>query len=380
MNILLIFFSLSVLYLLYFALMAFKKRPVTYSRALAESKTDMIFIVPAYRDDARILESVKNILSQADFGTKDEIVVIADSLQTETLEKLYALDTTVVKVKFENNTKAMAINLALKNIQIWKNTSKLVTLLNADNHLTEGFISMTKAAYERGHKVIQTHRIAKNADTPMSILDAISEEINNAVFRLGHFNAGLATALSSSGLVMDYDLFKKYMNKIDPSTSFDKQLELDLLLDKQQIYYMDEVYLLDDKVTNSVVFKNQRSRWIAAQLYFLRSNFFRAWSELFEKRNIDFFNKVIQFAIPPRILLLTFVMLLNLAELTFWQPLYSSFYLTAGLGLVFLISIPGYLYKKISFKTLLNLPSVVFNMAIAMFNIFRSKRRIVEIS
>jgi len=200
------------------------------------------------------------------------------------------------------------------------------------------------------------------------------------VFRLGHFNAGLATALSSSGLVMDYDLFKKYMNKIDPSTSFDKQLELDLLLDKQQIYYMDEVYLLDDKVTNSVVFKNQRSRWIAAQLYFLRTNFFRAWSELFEKRNIDFFNKVIQFAIPPRILLLTFVMLLNLAELTFWQPLYSSFYLTAGLGLVFLISVPGYLYKKISFKTLLNLPSVVFNMAIAMFNIFRSKRRIVEIS
>ena len=222
MNIILIFFALSVLYLLFFAIMAFKKKPNEYSKALTPSETEMVFIIPAYKDDARILETVKNILSQADFGKKDEVVVIADSLKSETLEKLYALDTTVVKVKFENNSKAMAINLALKNLQIWNNSSKLVALLNADNHLTEAFISMTKAAYGRGHKIIQTHRIANNPETPMAVLDAISEEINNAVFRRGHFNTGLTSALSSSGLVMDYDLFKKYMQKIDTSTSFDK--------------------------------------------------------------------------------------------------------------------------------------------------------------
>ena len=273
MNIILIFFALSVLYLLFFAIMAFKKKPNEYSKALTPSETEMVFIIPAYKDDARILETVKNILSQADFGKKDEVVVIADSLKSETLEKLYALDTTVVKVKFENNSKAMAINLALKNLQIWNNSSKLVALLNADNHLTEAFISMTKAAYGRGHKIIQTHRIANNPETPMAVLDAISEEINNAVFRRGHFNTGLTSALSSSGLVMDYDLFKKYMQKIDTSTSFDKQLELDLLIDKQQIYYMDDVYLLDEKATNSEVFMNQRSRWIAAQMYFLKANF-----------------------------------------------------------------------------------------------------------
>lgn len=380
MNIILIFFALSVLYLLFFAIMAFKKKPNEYSKALTPSETEMVFIIPAYKDDARILETVKNILSQADFGKKDEVVVIADSLKSETLEKLYALDTTVVKVKFENNSKAMAINLALKNLQIWNNSSKLVALLNADNHLTEAFISMTKAAYGRGHKIIQTHRIANNPETPMAVLDAISEEINNAVFRRGHFNTGLTSALSSSGLVMDYDLFKKYMQKIDTSTSFDKQLELDLLIDKQQIYYMDDVYLLDEKATNSEVFMNQRSRWIAAQVYFLRANFIKGWVELFKNRNFDFFNKVLQFAMPPRIMLLVLIGMLNLSELIFWNPMFSSFYLTAGLGFVFIISIPSYLYKKISFNTLLNIPSAVFNMTKANISIFSTKGRIVEVS
>ena len=83
---------------------------------------------------------------------------------------------------------------------------------------------------------------------------------------------------------------------------------------------------------------------------------------------------------PSRIMLLVLIGMLNLSELIFWNPMFSSFYLTAGLGFVFIISIPSYLYKKISFNTLLNIPSAVFNMTKANISIFSTKGRIVEVS
>ena len=151
----------------------------------------------------------------------------------------------------------------------------------------------------------------------MAKLDAISEEINNSVFRLGHYNVGLSAALIGSGLVMDYEMFRTYLNKIDVVSGFDKQLELDIMNDKRKIEYLQEAYILDEKVRNTQVFETQRTRWMAAQWNFAKQNFGKAWVELIKNGNLDFFNKVIQFMLPPRLILLGILALMLIISILF---------------------------------------------------------------
>jgi hypothetical protein len=60
------------------------------------------------------------------------------------------------------------------------------------------------------------------------------------------------------------------------------------------------------------VFGNQRRRWLSAQFHYFRRDFEQRFN--FEG-NIDYFDKTIQFILPPRILLLGAVVLLELVFL-----------------------------------------------------------------
>lgn len=327
-------------------------------------------MIPAYKEDAVILETVKNLESQPDFGQNDQIVVIADQLSASTIGKLQTTRAKVIEVFLEKSTKANSINIALNQIGSEFDT---IVLLDADNHLVPGFITKTKAAFFDGNKVIQTHRIAKNLDTHFAFLDGISEEINNSVFRKGHANVGLSAALIGSGLVMDFNEFKSFMSTIDVVSGFDKQLELDLLQRGQKITYLEDAYVLDEKVRESQVFENQRTRWISAQFNFARKNFFNAFRALF-KGNIDYFDKVLQFLLPPRLILLGAVFLSLIIHFfidTFvvWNVGLVIAYI-AGLWL----AIPSYLRKTIRLKDFAFVPISLWYMLKAVLKFKRANK------
>ena len=48
------------------------------------------------------------------------------------------------------------------------------------------FLKKINAAFAHGYVAVQGHRTAKNMNTSWAILDAVSEEINNNIFRKGH--------------------------------------------------------------------------------------------------------------------------------------------------------------------------------------------------
>ncbi len=331
-------------------------------------------MIPAYKEDGVIVETAKNVVSQSDFGADDEVVVIADQLKKETIQKLEDLQITVVEVFFDKSTKAKAINRAMKALSLWRKKYDAIVLLDADNHLVEGFISKTKTMFAAGNQIIQTHRIAKNIDTPMAILDAISEEINNSIFRLGHQKVGLSSALIGSGLVMNYDLFKEYLHKIDAVSGFDKQLELDIMADKRKIEYMSDAYILDEKVRNAQVFETQRTRWIAAQWNFAKQNIAKAFFQLFRYGNIDFFNKVFQFFLPPRLILLGLLFITLIFSLLTQKYLFLSIGLNVLLWISFLLATPTYLLKIINFSTLKEVPLAFFRMARALFKMNKAQQ------
>jgi hypothetical protein len=56
--------------------------------------------------------------------------------------------------------------------------------------------------------------LQKNTNNSWAILDAISEEINNNIFRKGHRVLGLSSAIIGSGMAFRYNYFKTLMSTV----------------------------------------------------------------------------------------------------------------------------------------------------------------------
>lgn len=361
----LLYLTAAVIYLAFFAWAASRK--VTVPLNTSDPRPRVLILFPAYKEDAVIVSSVQNVLEQPDLDSEDSIVVLADQLKPATWEALSKLPVQVVDIKLEQSTKAKAINQALPQIQSpWD----VVLLLDADNHLVPGAIRKSKQAFLSGHSVIQLHRMAKNLDTPMAKLDALSEEVNNTIFRKGHVAVGLSAALIGSGLVMDRTRFEAFMAQIDAVSGFDKQLELDLLRQGEKITYLEDAYVLDEKVRNEAVFETQRTRWLAAQWRFAKAHFWNAFGALL-RGNVDYADKVFQFVLPPRIVLLGCLVITGIwgGVWTYWSAALLALYL-----LTLWSATPHYIRQVIGWNEFKLVPKTFFSMVKALTRIGQAKK------
>ena len=203
----------------------------------------------------------------------------------------------------ENSTKGKALQKALEHTI--DAPVDIVLILDADNHMANGFLHAVNNAFEQGYQVVQGHRTAKNMETSFGLLDACTEEIGNHIFRRGHVAVGLPSALIGSGMAFDWQLFIALLKDIGETSGEDKELEFRLVRQGKKIAFLDRVYVYDEKVTKKEVFKNQRSRWLAVQIEFSKKYFVEGWVQLF-KGNIAFFNKTFQTYLLPRVMLVAF--------------------------------------------------------------------------
>ena len=221
----------------------------------------------------------------------------------------------------------------------------------------------------------------------MAILDAISEEVNNQIFRKGHRALGLSSALIGSGMAFDYHFFKTTMAKVNAIGGFDKELELKLLRNKNKIEYLHEAKVLDEKVQKSEVFANQRKRWLSAQFVYFRRFAISGIKELMLRGNLDFADKVYQMISPPRILLLGFVGIFTLLyftldvfmqiESTFIPPGY--WYITAILTFAaFILAIPKTFYNRNTLYAILTLPKAFGVMFLSLFKLKGANKKFIH--
>ncbi len=341
-------------------------------------------LIPGYKEDSVIVDVAQQALKQTYPSHLFEVVIIADSFQQNTLDKLHKLPLRVVEVSFEKSTKSKALNQAMKVIG---DDYDVALILDADNIMEEGFVEKINQAFNQGYKVVQGHRIAKNTNTSFAILDAISEEINNHIFRKGHRVVGLSSALIGSGMAFDYYFFKNTMANVNAVGGFDKELELKLLKNRTKIEYLDNALVLDEKVQKSEVFANQRKRWLSAQFVYFGRYFMPGLKELFTKGNIDFFDKVYQMVSPPRVLLLGLVAVLTFTYFILnliWPsnmmmvPAYV-WYTSFGLViLAFAFAVPGKFYSKSTFNALMTLPKAFAVMFLSLFKLKGANKKFIH--
>ncbi len=357
------------IYLLVFAVAGFIYRPLEYT--CSDKFRKFAVFIPGYREDNVILDVARRALDQDYPHDWYDVIVIADGFKQETIAKLKELPIIVNEVVFEKSSKAKSLNKTMEELS---DSYEVALVLDADNIMAKDFISKMNKAYNNGFVAIQGHRVAKNSNTHFAVLDALSEEINNNIFRRGHRQLGLSAALIGSGMAFDYQLYKSLMNQID-SFGEDKELEHKLLKSKIQIEYLDNALVYDEKTTKSQVFVTQRTRWIANQLNYATNYLREGFKELF-KGNFDYFDKIVQHLIPPRIFIIGLLSIVLIVSLIF-NPLSWTYYwfiqwLMCVLALF--ISVPRHFFTLKTLNALLYLPLGFFLMLISLTKIKQARK------
>jgi cellulose synthase/poly-beta-1,6-N-acetylglucosamine synthase-like glycosyltransferase len=382
-----IFFSYLAMATVYIAsfstasLFARKRRPLEAKRL-----RKFAVLIPGYKEDNVIVDVARDALEQDYPPELFEVIVIADSFKPETLEALKALPIRVVEVVFEISKKSKALNKCMEEIG---DDYEIAMILDADNIMAHDVLSKINEAFDQGFLAVQGHRMAKNTNTYYAVLDAISEEINNNIFRKGHRVLGLSSALIGSGMGIDYALFKKTMATVD-SVGEDKEVELKLLKQGYKIEYLHDARIFDEKTSKSDVFVNQRRRWIAAQFEYFKNYFFNGLFHLLRYGNVDYFDKVMQMVQPPRILLtgMLFIILFTsfLIEILSLYTIQSLFLFNYKVWLIMflvavvmlLIATPGKLYNMKLLKALLYIPHGFILMLTSLLRIKGASKKFIH--
>lgn len=363
--ILFFFILITVLYLFVFSFNSQRKRAKVYKTA--KNQHSILVLIPAYKEDSVIFSSVESILNQDYPPHLYDVIVISDKMKETTNNDLSMQRINLLVVDFENSTKAKALNYAIDSVK--DAPYDIVVLLDADNTTNINFLNKINNTYDAGIKAIQAHRVAKNRNTDTAVLDALSEEINNSIFRKGYVNMGLSSSLIGSGMAFDYKWFKKNIKKV---TSVGEDKELELLLYKQSIYveYLDEVMVYDEKTQSARNFYNQRRRWIAVQLETLANNI-ALLPKAISTRNIDLICKIVGLMILPRSILVFIVGLMSVALLfSNWLFAIKWWIVLILLLYTFSCATPDYLIDKKFYRAIRKVPLL---MLLMVMNLFRLK-------
>lgn len=373
--ILFLLFALSVCYLFIFALMSIGKRKDSYPEATKKYKFAILY--PAYKEDNVIVNSVRNFLKQDYPRDKYDVIVISAEMTEQTNEKLKNSSAIVVRNNQASNTKTNALQMAVKYIEENKLHYDMVVILDADNEVDPTFLKELNNAFYSGCAAVQTHRVAKNKNTSIAVLDAVSEEINNSIFRKGHTRLGFSSSLIGSGMAFEYDLFKDCILQAK-HIGVDKQLEMLLL--KQNIYieYLNNVYTYDEKVKKSAQFYNQRRRWLSNQFY----NLFWGMTSLPKailNGNWDYCNKLLQWMMPPRVILFGLIIIIgSFLVITNWYLSIKWWGLFFVLCLAFAMAIPDSLVNKKLAKAIFHIPFLFLLMLLNHFRLGKANKEFIH--
>jgi cellulose synthase/poly-beta-1,6-N-acetylglucosamine synthase-like glycosyltransferase len=357
------------IYLVVFAVAGLFYRPVKFSTS--EKFRKFVVFIPGYKEDNVIVDVARKALDQDYPKEYYDVIVIADGFKKETIEKLKELPIIVNEVIFKKSSKAKSLNKTMEDLS---DDYEVALVLDADNVMAIDFISKMNQAYNNGFIAIQGHRLAKNSNTHFAVLDALSEEINNNIFRRGHRKLGLSAALIGSGMAFNYQIYKTLMSQIE-SFGEDKELEHKLLKRNIKIEYLDNALVYDEKTTKSQVFVTQRTRWIANQLNYATNYLGEGFKELL-KGNIDFFDKIVQHLIPPRIFIVGLLSIILFISLIFNHINWSYAWLIQWFMcvLALFISVPKQLFTFKTLNALFYLPLGFFLMLISLTKINKARK------
>lgn len=345
----------TVLYLGIFAVAALFNKPQELKKAKLQRR--FIVLIPSYKQDAVIEHTVMSILGQSYPQRMFDVIVISDHQGEMTNMRLAQYPITLLTPNFEESSKAKSLQYAILNLPEFK-IYDVAIILDADNIVETEFLSTINDAYENAStKAIQLHRISRNRDTAAARMDAVFEEINNNIFRKGHINIGLSSALAGSGVAYDFNWFKDNIMKTKTAGE-DKELEALLLRQGIFIDYFDDIYVYGEKKRTTEKMNEQRGRWAIQQIHNVIRNIRFLPGAIFRKQH-DLTDKIIQWILIPRTTMMSIIILMSIILPFIYFTLCIKWWLLGAVALfIFALATPDYLVDEMWDKTFLRSPLI----------------------
>ncbi len=370
-----IYLAFSALYLFLIGLSGRILRKKKYKDA--EEKSRIAVLIPCFREDMIIVDTARQAREHDYPRDRFSVTVIADKLKTETVEALRKIPVDVLVVDL--NMKSRSLHAAMET-EVVTNTD-IIMILDADNIMGKGCLEKVNAAFRSGFLAIQCHRTAKNKNTPVALLDAMSEEININLFRRGPSLAGLSAAPIGSGMAFQTQVIREICSspQILENPGEDREIDMQLMCRKIKMEFIDDAMVYDEKVASAGVFEKQRVRWLEAQVNHVK-RFFDADMKN-APRTFLYYNKFLQNLLLPRVLtLVLFCLLLGVLAIQYvfhWPLLEPAPWLwitVMGLYcLTLLISIPGNFYNWQTILALGQVPRLMLSMIRAMLQMKKKR-------
>jgi cellulose synthase/poly-beta-1,6-N-acetylglucosamine synthase-like glycosyltransferase len=375
-----IYFAANTLYLFVIALCG---RLIKGKRFEAQSdKYRISVLIPCIREDRIILDTAYQAKMHNYPDSRFNVTVIADKLKQETIDKLMQIPIDVLEVDL--SMKSRSLNAALNSRGI--KDSDITMILDADNIMAPGCLEEVNAAFHAGIQAIQCHRTAKNKNTDVALLDAMSEEININLFRRGPAVVGLSASPLGSGMAFKTDLIREIFStkEILENPGEDREIDMQLMQRKIKMEFLDNTLVYDEKVSSARVFEKQRVRWLEAQVNHVR-RFFDADMKKAQKTFL-FYNKFFQNLLLPRVLTLVVFCILAGTLLIQWlfhlpllQPMPIIWISMMALYFFTLfISIPGSFYKLQTVRAFSRLPLLMFSMIRAVTQMKKKRTEFIH--
>jgi len=328
-------------------------------------------LFPAYKEDAIILNSAQQALALNYPAAKLRVIIGSDQMKEETVAKLRAANIDVVVMNFDHSTKSKNLLAQVEHAKAnyWPD---YFIIMDADNKMLPDTLQEINKCLNDDFKVYQTHRTAKNDNTKMAVLDGITEEISNSIFRKGHRNLGFSCSLIGSGMVFEANFLKDALEGINKDSAVeDKLLEFYILGRKEKIAYLEDIYVYDEKIASGKNFSNQRKRWIAGQIHAFRSHVGPGIIKLFSG-NFDYFDKALQMGLIPKLL---FAFLLAIAAVLSFVLEGSEYwyYLLGAYAFALLISVPRRYFVVKNLALFIEIPKAIFFMLLAVLRIRKNQ-------
>lgn len=296
--------AIPVAYLFICALFSLGKYKNPYPTASVQHRFLVLFSV--LRNGKEVVQSINNFLdTQLYPRDKFDIAVAATQLSEEDLVALLQMPVNIVVPDKDSCTKVYAIQQVMERYS--PNEYDMVIIFNSDNRIVPSALDLFNNAYYSGCEAIQAHRMAENLNTNIAVLSATSEEINNNIFRKAHTRMGFSSALIGSAMAFDFTMFHEIAPTLKGS---DLATTMEVALLKQNIYteYLEEVVCYSRKEDNAEGYETLRMNRLQTQ----NSNTWFAFVHFpisILKGEWDYANKLFQWMLPSRFLLMALIML-----------------------------------------------------------------------
>ena len=374
--ILFFFMALTVLYLGIFAFLSLFAKDADMPKAKKENR--FVVIVTSHKSGKSLERTVKSVLGQSYAQRLFDITVVADHEDEMTMFHLAQQPITLLTTTFERSTRTKCLQLALNNLPQFK-IYDAVVLLDAGDVVEPEFLEQMNMAYEAARtKAIQAHKLSLNRDTTSARLSAVFEEINNSIFRRGHIAVGMPAAMASSGIIFEFNWFKKYIQSARPSWG-DKELEFSLLRQHIHVDYFDQIFVYNEKVRQAEDFNRQHRRNIMMQLRSILRNI-RYMPIAMANRHYNLIDKLLQWILIPRmIMMMVIILMCVVVPFIYFTAALKWWALFAIVIFVFAIATPNYLVDDKWDSTFYKIPVVMFSSILNKFKLGRKLKDAVKL-